>query len=756
MSQQQKPSPYSPAASINYGGSQSRVPASGWQYTGPPPTSPLPAKQPNQAPPGFGTTYNIVQLAGWARLGHPEYAGVYPLPTIPESVTGMAYPLSAQSAMKSGYVFTDFTEVTKSGITSLEYGFYTPAQMQEMANVPSAKGPSGIGALGKGILLSPDEARALGSGSAVKAFQVEVPKLTRQAEVAGVLGAAIIIPEIVPAITTTGILGGATASLGISEALNVATGKGILSPSVATESFAIGGLFSAGASGITGLVSSTAARATLIGGMGAGLGYVAGGPKGAIIGGSLAAGGYLIASGIQGVASEWLTGKAVEPGHVTGLGEKIVSTLTGVKPSLAGEVVDIPQTDLADVQTHQLSKLDVTGLGDLKEYASGFQSWSDPYTKVEVSGIKSVPTEYEGLQSWTNPYGKLSSEEAIYRHAFSPKEYLSAEDILAKQEYFENIKAKYSDVPSLNPEPSGVMKPTSIEEFDISVAPKTSGLLINKMPADTLASQWATEHLFNKMFGGVAYASVTEALAHQEPSKMPYTPEVASTEDLSSMAFTPFLISGPQVLVPKVKPSTETVMPYIPKVEPSFKEDQKTTPTVILNQLDLSKSLQSSRVDTSLIPDITELPDVTQTQKQGITQIQEQQQKQEQIQKLDIPAELRTTQTYDFTAHVDSGFDWRRTAKRKPIGLGKGFTSVFRGWPVRKPESFLNTNRGIKGMGRIEMTKPSTKRLKLQIGEERKSSKMYRGWGFPNIAKQETSHRRTLEKELRKRQGKRR
>lgn len=42
----------------------------------------------------------------------------------------------------------------------------------------------------------------------------------------------------------------------------------------------------------------------------------------------------------------------------------------------------------------------------------------------------------------------------------------------------------------------------------------------------------------------------------------------------------------------------------------------------------------------------------------------------------------------------------------------------------------------------------SDKRLKAQIRDERKSSAWYRKKGFPQIAKDETRHRKILEKEL--------
>lgn len=46
--------------------------------------------------------------------------------------------------------------------------------------------------------------------------------------------------------------------------------------------------------------------------------------------------------------------------------------------------------------------------------------------------------------------------------------------------------------------------------------------------------------------------------------------------------------------------------------------------------------------------------------------------------------------------------------------------------------------------------KPSKKWLTDQIKDERKAAKMYREHGLPNIAKDETKHRKILEKRLKK------
>jgi hypothetical protein len=46
--------------------------------------------------------------------------------------------------------------------------------------------------------------------------------------------------------------------------------------------------------------------------------------------------------------------------------------------------------------------------------------------------------------------------------------------------------------------------------------------------------------------------------------------------------------------------------------------------------------------------------------------------------------------------------------------------------------------------------KPSPKRLKALIADEKQASKSYRKMGYPQIAKDESRHRKLLEKELRK------
>jgi hypothetical protein len=47
--------------------------------------------------------------------------------------------------------------------------------------------------------------------------------------------------------------------------------------------------------------------------------------------------------------------------------------------------------------------------------------------------------------------------------------------------------------------------------------------------------------------------------------------------------------------------------------------------------------------------------------------------------------------------------------------------------------------------------KMSVSKLKKQIADEKRSAKMYRHYGYKEIAKQETAHRRRLERDLKRR-----
>lgn len=50
--------------------------------------------------------------------------------------------------------------------------------------------------------------------------------------------------------------------------------------------------------------------------------------------------------------------------------------------------------------------------------------------------------------------------------------------------------------------------------------------------------------------------------------------------------------------------------------------------------------------------------------------------------------------------------------------------------------------------------KPSTKKLKYFIKDEKSASKEYRKYGLSNLAKDEAKHRRILTRMLKKKQGK--
>jgi len=46
--------------------------------------------------------------------------------------------------------------------------------------------------------------------------------------------------------------------------------------------------------------------------------------------------------------------------------------------------------------------------------------------------------------------------------------------------------------------------------------------------------------------------------------------------------------------------------------------------------------------------------------------------------------------------------------------------------------------------------KPSKKRLRVLIREEKQASKMYRKYGYKKLAKDESSHKRYLQRQLKK------
>jgi len=70
----------------------------------------------------------------------------------------------------------------------------------------------------------------------------------------------------------------------------------------------------------------------------------------------------------------------------------------------------------------------------------------------------------------------------------------------------------------------------------LAETPKSSALLISKMPGETLAKAWVQEHLFKAATGGLSYALVEKELAKTLEPRMPYIPKVL-----------PFEVSGPSL-----------------------------------------------------------------------------------------------------------------------------------------------------------------------------------------------------------------
>ncbi len=190
---------------------------------------PVSVPQMEQAPSGLvgGVSYSGRELAAWAKLGHPEYAGKYPLPTVD---TGGAYPLSLESALREGYSFYGFHEVGKSVKATettpasdtkiLTYYMQTPHQAEVLAQT-SLKPIEG-----NKLLLSPEEARLLGSGATFgQVYQVERPKIVKSALPLAVVGTAIFAPEVLP-VTLQSMVLASGLSVGFSEVASyIGTGK---------------------------------------------------------------------------------------------------------------------------------------------------------------------------------------------------------------------------------------------------------------------------------------------------------------------------------------------------------------------------------------------------------------------------------------------------------------------------------------------------------------------------------------------------
>jgi len=111
--------------------------------------------------------------------------------------------------------------------------------------------------------------------------------------------------------------------------------------------------------------------------------------------------------------------------------------------------------------------------------------------------------------------------------------------------------------------------------WELASAPRSSAVLVSKLPSEQLARVWAEEHLFKRAMGGLAYATVKEALAKETMPKTPYVPmgETSLPEAGSGLA-------AGMMLLPKisVKPKTivEQRMPFIPESPSRIKPKERT------------------------------------------------------------------------------------------------------------------------------------------------------------------------------------
>lgn len=107
----------------------------------------------------------------------------------------------------------------------------------------------------------------------------------------------------------------------------------------------------------------------------------------------------------------------------------------------------------------------------------------------------------------------------------------------------------------------------------LAETPRTSALLVSKMPGEKLASAWVKEHLFKSVMGGISYALVEQQLKSVVEPQMPYIPtEIYKLIEPKAFlvpiypitikpkvaeAFVPEVLSAPQVsqfLKPRMEP----------------------------------------------------------------------------------------------------------------------------------------------------------------------------------------------------------
>lgn len=142
-------------------------------------------------------------------------------------------------------------------------------------------------------------------------------------------------------------------------------------------------------------------------------------------------------------------------------------------------------------------------------------------------------------------YAGGKAVKGIYRVTLQPKvqEWLTRRYIekgpLAWQGFTEKAVMRLTgDKPYLSPGVVSVPTPESVgmkglaAEFaawDIAETPKSSALLVSKMPSERLASMWAKEHLFKTVTGGLSYALVKEELAGAPVARQPHIPQAPRT-----------------------------------------------------------------------------------------------------------------------------------------------------------------------------------------------------------------------------------
>jgi len=137
----------------------------------------------------------------------------------------------------------------------------------------------------------------------------------------------------------------------------------------------------------------------------------------------------------------------------------------------------------------------------------------------------------------------------------------------------------------------------------LAETPRSSALLISKMPGETLAKAWVQEHLFKAATGGLSYALVEKELAKTLEPRMPYIPKVS-----------PFGVSGPtfasSILFQLFGFGVAAGAKTLPSVYPTFK--LKPTPTAKPKLKGISKP----KLFESQMPYVGQVPFLEQPTKQ--------------------------------------------------------------------------------------------------------------------------------------------